>query len=102
MKHFLPVTERFLRLPLFIVQRRPPLYKIANVKTDVGIFWSKGDQFVPPANVKILLRELGSRVKKNHYIDDEHYTHLSFAIALVNAKYLYPDLLEFLERYRGS
>ncbi|KAM7299623.1 gastric triacylglycerol lipase [Ixodes scapularis] len=82
-------------------QRRPPLYKIANVKTDVGIFWSKGDQFVPPANVKILLRELGSRVKKNHYIDDEHYTHLSFAIALVNPKYLYPDLLEFLERYRG-
>ncbi|KAG0444947.1 hypothetical protein HPB47_013192 [Ixodes persulcatus] len=58
-------------------------------------------QFVPPANVKILLRQLGSRVKKNHYIDDEHYTHLSFAIALVNPKFLYPDLLEFLERYRG-
>ncbi|CAN7950938.1 unnamed protein product, partial [Ixodes pacificus] len=50
-------------------QRRPPLYKLANVKTDVGIFWSKGDEFVPPENVKILIKELGSRVKKNHYID---------------------------------
>ncbi|EEC03743.1 conserved hypothetical protein [Ixodes scapularis] len=82
-------------------QRRPPLYKLANVKTDVGIFWSKGDEFVPPENVKILIKELGSRVKKNHYIDDPYYTHLHFAIALVNPKYLYPDLLEFLGRYRS-
>ncbi|XP_042149604.1 lysosomal acid lipase/cholesteryl ester hydrolase [Ixodes scapularis] len=83
-------------------QRRPPLYKLANVKTDVGIFWSKGDEFVPPENVKILIKELGPRVKKNHYIDDPYYTHLHFAIALVNPKYLYPDLLEFLGRYRSS
>ncbi|CAN7995314.1 unnamed protein product, partial [Ixodes hexagonus] len=82
-------------------QRRPPLYKLENVKTDVGVFWSKGDEFVPPENVKILLRELGSRVKKNHYINDEYYTHIHFAIALVNPKYLYPHLLEFLGRYRS-
>lgn len=82
-------------------QRRPPLYKLDNVKTDVGVFWSKGDEFVPPENVKILLRELGSRVKKNHYINDDYYTHIHFAIALVNPKYLYPHVLEFLGRYRS-
>lgn len=80
-------------------QAKPPEYSLANMKTDVGIFWSLGDEFVPPGNVKQLIRELGPFVKKNHFIDDAYYTHLHFAVGLVNPRYLYPELLGFLRKY---
>lgn len=80
----------------------PPEYKLSNVKTDVGIFWSRGDQFVPPENVRELIRDLGPRVKKNHFIDDPYYTHVHFAVALNNPEVLHKDLLEFLNRYAST
>ncbi|KAG0426392.1 hypothetical protein HPB47_026522 [Ixodes persulcatus] len=82
-------------------QRRPPLYNLSNVKTDVGVFWSEGDEFVAPQDVRDLVRDLGPRVKKNYYIDDVQYTHAHFIVGTVNSAYLNKDLLEFLGRYRA-
>ncbi|KAM7299866.1 lipase member K-like [Ixodes scapularis] len=82
-------------------QRRPPLYNLSNVKTDVGAFWSEGDEFVAPQDVRDLVRDLGPRVKKNNYIDDVQYTHAHFIVGTVNSAYLNKDLLEFLGRYRA-
>ncbi|XP_037524508.1 gastric triacylglycerol lipase [Rhipicephalus sanguineus] len=87
---------------IYYGQEEPPEYKLSNVKTDVGIFWSRGDQFVPPANVRELIKDLGPLVKKNHFIDDPYYTHLHFAMALNNPRLLYKDLLEFLDQYATS
>ncbi|KAH9380633.1 hypothetical protein HPB48_020902 [Haemaphysalis longicornis] len=92
----------FLVLVATIQIEDPPEYKLSNVKTDVGIFWSRGDQFVPPENVRELIRDLGPRVKKNHFIDDPYYTHVHFAVALNNPEVLHKDLLEFLNRYAST
>ncbi|XP_064487609.1 gastric triacylglycerol lipase-like isoform X5 [Ornithodoros turicata] len=77
----------------------PPEYTLGNVRTDVGLFWSKGDQFVPPEDVEELAAALGERVKKTHYIDDPFYTHMHFAVSNNNPTVLYKDLQEFLGRY---
>ncbi|XP_064488889.1 gastric triacylglycerol lipase-like [Ornithodoros turicata] len=80
-------------------QEEPPEYNLDNVKTDVGLFWSKGDQFIPPEDVEELVADLGERVKKAVFIDDTFYTHADFAVALNNPTVLYGELLEFLGRY---
>ncbi|KAH6929211.1 hypothetical protein HPB50_024427 [Hyalomma asiaticum] len=80
-------------------QRKPPEYDISRVTTDVGIFWSKGDQFVTPREVDELLYALGSRVKRQEYIDDPFYTHLHFFIGLASRKSLFKNLLDFLAGY---
>ncbi|XP_077529186.1 lipase member K-like [Haemaphysalis longicornis] len=80
-------------------QEEPHLYDISNFQTDVGIFWSQGDHFVPPENVRILLKDLGENVKLNHFIDDPHYTHMHFVVATNNGQVLFPALLPFLDRY---
>ncbi|XP_075531102.1 gastric triacylglycerol lipase-like isoform X2 [Dermacentor variabilis] len=87
---------------IYYGQEDPPEYKISNVKTDVGIFWSRGDRIVSPANVRELIKDLGPRVKKNHFIDDPYYTHVHFVMALNNPTLLYGDLLEFLDKYATS
>ncbi|KAK8761909.1 hypothetical protein V5799_026824 [Amblyomma americanum] len=87
---------------IYYGQEEAPEYKISNVKTDVGIFWSRGDKLVSPANVRELLKDLGPRVKKNFYIDDPYYTHVHFAIALNNPQVLHKDLLEFIDKYASS
>ncbi|EEC06802.1 lipase member K, putative, partial [Ixodes scapularis] len=80
-------------------QPTPPEYRLDTVRTDVGVFWSQGDQFVPPEGVRELVRQLGPWVKKNHFIDDPHYTHVHFVTSVINQRLLYKDLLEFLGRY---
>lgn len=81
------------------LQPTPPEYKLSNVKTDVGVFWSLGDQFIAPEDVRELIQELGPRVKMSDFIDDPFYTHAHFAVSLVNPAYLHKGLLEFLRRY---
>ncbi|KAL1475667.1 hypothetical protein MTO96_037123, partial [Rhipicephalus appendiculatus] len=80
-------------------QREPPEYNLSRVTTDVGLFWSKGDQFVTPREVDELRSSLGSRVKREGYIADPYYTHIHFVIGLVNRKYLFRNLLDFLGGY---
>ncbi|KAH7946600.1 hypothetical protein HPB52_001844 [Rhipicephalus sanguineus] len=80
-------------------QRKPPLYNLSRVTTDVGIFWSKGDQFVTPREVDELRADLGARVKREEYIDDPFYTHLHFFIGLASRKSLFRNLLGFLGGY---
>nr|XP_054922694.1 lipase member J-like [Dermacentor andersoni] len=80
-------------------QRKPPEYNLSRVTTDVGLFWSKGDQFVTPREVDELRSSLGARVKREGYIADPFYTHVHFAIGLVNKKYLFKNLLDFLAGY---
>ncbi|KAH7938753.1 gastric triacylglycerol lipase [Rhipicephalus sanguineus] len=87
---------------IYYGQEEPPEYQISNVMTDVGLFWSRGDQIVPPANVRELIEDLGPWVKKNHFIDDPYYTHVHFAMALNNPTKLYKDLLQFLDKYATS
>ncbi|KAK8763163.1 hypothetical protein V5799_034230 [Amblyomma americanum] len=87
---------------IYYGQEEAPEYKISNVKTDVGIFWSRGDQFVPPENVRELIKDLGPRVKKNFYINDPYYTHVHFAIALNNPQVLHKDLIGFIDKYASS
>ncbi|CAN7944392.1 unnamed protein product, partial [Ixodes pacificus] len=82
-------------------QAEPPLYSLDPMTTDVGVFWSLGDRLVYPDTVAELIEDLGPRVKKNVFIDDPDYTHLNFFVALHNPEVLFPDLLEFLARYRG-
>ncbi|KAL1430840.1 hypothetical protein MTO96_014701 [Rhipicephalus appendiculatus] len=80
-------------------QRVPAEYRLSNVRTDVGIFWSRGDHVITPLNVQELIRELGPRVKLDHFIKDPYYTHAHFLISLNNADVLFGRLLAFLERY---
>ncbi|CAN7940269.1 unnamed protein product, partial [Ixodes hexagonus] len=80
-------------------QPTPPQYRLDTVKTDVGVFWSRGDQFVSPEEVRELVRQLGPWVKKSHFIDDPYYTHIHFVTSIINQRLLYKDLLEFLGRY---
>lgn len=80
-------------------QPDPPHYKLENVANDIGVFWSRGDKFVPPEDVDELIRELGPRVKKKHFIDDPDYRHFHFGVGTVNPRVLHDDLLEFLGRY---
>ncbi|CAN7994327.1 unnamed protein product, partial [Ixodes pacificus] len=83
-------------------QLEPPLYGVDSLKTDVGVFWSLGDRLVSREDVEELVRELGSRLKKKHYVDDAHYMHLNFVLSVNNHQLLHPDLLEFLGRYVGK
>ncbi|KAL1484493.1 hypothetical protein MTO96_032547 [Rhipicephalus appendiculatus] len=87
---------------IYYGQEEPPEYQISNVMTDVGIFWSRGDHIISPANVRELIEDLGPWVKKNHFIDDPYYTHVHFAMALNNPTKLYKDLLQFLDKYATS
>ncbi|XP_049269110.1 lipase member J isoform X2 [Rhipicephalus sanguineus] len=80
-------------------QRRVPEYELSNVQTDLGIFWSAGDEFVPPEDVRELLKSLQRNVKMSHYIDDPFYTHIHFLVSTTNGVYLYKELLGFLRRY---
>ncbi|XP_075726282.1 lipase 3 isoform X2 [Rhipicephalus microplus] len=80
-------------------QRSVPEYELSNVKTDLGIFWSAGDEFVPPEDVRELLKSLQGNVKINHYIDDPFYTHIHFLVSTTNGVYLHKELLAFLRRY---
>ncbi|XP_077536701.1 lysosomal acid lipase/cholesteryl ester hydrolase-like isoform X2 [Haemaphysalis longicornis] len=80
-------------------QRSVPEYEISNVKTDLGIFWSEGDEFIPPDDVRELLSTLNRHVKKSHFIDDPFYTHVHFLISTTNGLYLYKELLAFMNRY---
>ncbi|XP_077486701.1 lysosomal acid lipase/cholesteryl ester hydrolase-like [Amblyomma americanum] len=80
-------------------QRSPPEYNLSRVATDVGLFWSKGDEFVTPSDVEELRYALGPTVKREVYIDDPFYTHVHFVISLVNRKYLFKGLLDFLAGY---
>ncbi|KAH7940208.1 lipase 3 [Rhipicephalus sanguineus] len=83
-------------------QRVPAEYRLSNVRTDVGIFWSRGDHVITPPNVQELIRELGPRVKMDHFIKDPYYTHAHFLISLNNADVLFGRLLAFLERYNTA
>ncbi|KAH6924907.1 hypothetical protein HPB50_026393 [Hyalomma asiaticum] len=83
-------------------QRVPTEYRLSNVRTDVGIFWSKGDHVITPPNVEELIRELGPRVKMSHFIDDPYYTHVHFVVSLNNADVLFGSLLSFLDRYADA
>lgn len=85
-----------------ITQLEPPLYGVDSLKTDVGVFWSLGDRLVSREDVEELVRELGSRLKKKHYVDDADYMHLNFVLSVNNHQLLHPDLLEFLGRYVGK
>ncbi|KAL3226089.1 hypothetical protein MRX96_004531 [Rhipicephalus microplus] len=80
-------------------KRSVPEYELSNVKTDLGIFWSAGDEFVPPEDVRELLKSLQGNVKINHYIDDPFYTHIHFLVSTTNGVYLHKELLAFLRRY---
>ncbi|XP_075550501.1 lysosomal acid lipase/cholesteryl ester hydrolase-like [Dermacentor variabilis] len=80
-------------------QRKPPEYNLSRVTTDVGIFWSEGDQFVTPREVYELRCALGARVKREWYIGDPFFTHLHFFIGLASRKYLFNNLLDFLAGY---
>ncbi|KAH9380631.1 hypothetical protein HPB48_020900 [Haemaphysalis longicornis] len=80
-------------------QREPAEYNLMNVRTDVGIFWSLGDHVITPDNVRELIRDLGDRVKKDHFINDDYYTHAHFLMAMNNPDVLYGDFLSFLNRY---
>ncbi|KAL1478338.1 hypothetical protein MTO96_035091 [Rhipicephalus appendiculatus] len=80
-------------------QRKPPEYNLSRVTTDVGVFWSKGDQFVTPREVDELRADLGARVKREEYIDDPFYTHLHFFMGLASRKALFRNLLDFLGGY---
>ncbi|XP_054922907.1 lysosomal acid lipase/cholesteryl ester hydrolase-like [Dermacentor andersoni] len=80
-------------------QRKPPEYNLSRVTTDVGIFWSEGDQFVTPREVGELRAALGARVKREWYIGDPFFTHLHFFIGLASKKYLFKNLLDFLAGY---
>ncbi|XP_049272475.1 lipase 3-like [Rhipicephalus sanguineus] len=80
-------------------QREPPEYNLSRVTTDVGLFWSEGDQFVTPKEVDELRSSLGARVRREGYIADPYYTHVHFLIGLVNRKYLFRNLLDFLGGY---
>lgn len=81
------------------MERSAPEYELSNVKTDLGIFWSAGDEFVPPEDVRELLNSLQRNVKMSHYIDDPFYTHVHFLISTTNGLYLYKELLAFLRCY---
>ncbi|XP_077531200.1 lipase member K-like [Haemaphysalis longicornis] len=83
-------------------QEEPRQYNIKNVQTDVGIFWSRGDQLVTPDNVRELIRNLGAHVKLDYFIDDPYYTHPHFNVAIHNEDVLYPVLVPFLDRYVTS
>ncbi|KAM7299466.1 putative lysosomal acid lipase/cholesteryl ester hydrolase [Ixodes scapularis] len=83
-------------------QLEPPLYGVDSLKTDVGVFWSLGDRLVSREDVEELVQELGSRLKKKHYVDDADYMHLNFVLSVNNHQLLHPDLLEFLGRYVGK
>ncbi|KAH6929209.1 hypothetical protein HPB50_024425 [Hyalomma asiaticum] len=80
-------------------QREPPEYNLSRVTTDVGLFWSKGDEFVTPREVDELRSSLRGRIKRERYIADPFYTHVHFVIGLVNQKYLFSNLLDFLAGY---
>ncbi|KAL1485173.1 hypothetical protein MTO96_032138 [Rhipicephalus appendiculatus] len=80
-------------------KRSVPEYELSNVQTDLGIFWSAGDEFVPPEDVRELLKSLQRNVKMSHYIDDPFYTHIHFLVSTTNGVYLYKELLAFLRRY---
>ncbi|KAH7938155.1 hypothetical protein HPB49_020974 [Dermacentor silvarum] len=80
-------------------QRVPPEYNLSRVTTDVGIFWSKGDEFVTPREVDELRSALGARVKREEYIADPFFTHLHFFFGLASRKYLFKNLLDFLAGY---
>ncbi|KAL3225315.1 hypothetical protein MRX96_049253 [Rhipicephalus microplus] len=77
-------------------QRKPPEYNLSRVTTDVGVFWSKGDQFVTPQEVDELRADLRPRLKREEYIDDPFYTHLHFLMGLASKKALFRGLLDFL------
>ncbi|XP_070383653.1 lipase 3-like isoform X2 [Dermacentor albipictus] len=83
-------------------QRVPAEYRLGNVRTDVGIFWSRGDHVITPPNVQELIRELGPHVAMDHFIDDPYYTHAHFLVALNNPDVLFGRLLAFLERYTAT
>ncbi|XP_077536700.1 lipase 3-like isoform X1 [Haemaphysalis longicornis] len=83
----------------YYAKRSVPEYEISNVKTDLGIFWSEGDEFIPPDDVRELLSTLNRHVKKSHFIDDPFYTHVHFLISTTNGLYLYKELLAFMNRY---
>ncbi|XP_075750748.1 lipase lipl-1-like [Rhipicephalus microplus] len=80
-------------------QRKPPEYNLSRVTTDVGVFWSKGDQFVTPQEVDELRADLRPRLKREEYIDDPFYTHLHFLMGLASKKALFRGLLDFLGGY---
>ncbi|KAM7299948.1 lipase member J-like [Ixodes scapularis] len=80
-------------------QSDPPHYRLDNVANDIGIFWSRGDKFVPPEDVDELIRELGPRVKMKHFVDDPEYRHFHFGVGTVNHEAWHEELLEFLGRY---
>lgn len=80
-------------------QEHPPEYKPENVKTDIGVFHSRGDQFVTEPTIDSLIKTMGSRVKLRYYIDDPEYTHMTFPIGINNPKVLHPTLLKFLGNY---
>ncbi|KAH6938448.1 hypothetical protein HPB50_009382 [Hyalomma asiaticum] len=82
-------------------KRKVPEYELANVQTNLGIFYSAGDEFVPPEDVRELLTSLQRHVKMSHYIDDPFYTHIHFLVSTTNGIYLYKELLGFLQRYDG-
>ncbi|KAH9374897.1 hypothetical protein HPB48_020947 [Haemaphysalis longicornis] len=88
-----------MTLLFFSSQRSVPEYEISNVKTDLGIFWSEGDEFIPPDDVRELLSTLNQHVTKSHFIDDPFYTHIHFLISTTNGLYLYKELLAFMNRY---
>ncbi|XP_065301419.1 lysosomal acid lipase/cholesteryl ester hydrolase-like isoform X1 [Dermacentor albipictus] len=83
-------------------KRSVPEYELSNVQTDLGIFWSAGDEFVPPEDVRELLASLQRHVKKSYYIDDPFYTHVHFVVSTTNGIYLHKELLGFLARYGGK
>ncbi|XP_075538765.1 gastric triacylglycerol lipase-like isoform X2 [Dermacentor variabilis] len=83
-------------------KRSVPEYELSNVQTDLGIFWSAGDEFVPPEDVRELLASLQRHVKKSYYIDDPFYTHVHFLVSTTNGIYLHKELLGFLARYDGK
>ncbi|KAK8759004.1 hypothetical protein V5799_003364 [Amblyomma americanum] len=80
-------------------KRTVPEYELSNVQTDLGIFWSAGDEFVSPDDVRELLKSLERHVKKSYFIDDPFYTHVHFLVSTINGKYLHKELLAFLARY---
>lgn len=80
-------------------KRDVPEYEIANVQTDLGIFWSQGDEFIPPEDVLELLSTLKRHVKKKHFIEDPYYTHVHFLLSTTNGIYLYRQLLGFMANY---
>lgn len=81
-------------------QRTPPLYGLKNVDIPVSVYWGGNDWLATPQNVQTILRKLPQKPFQpiSNYMP--HYSHLDFVWGLDAATALYPNIIQFFQKYQ--